>query len=107
MSTLLFRPRRILPGERILARPIERIAYASDASFYRLVPQAVVQPATVEEIQKLFAYCQANRIPLTFRAAGTSLSGQAITDGMLVELSRYWGGIASRRRARGSACSRA
>ena len=35
---------QILPAERVLMRPIDRIAYSSDASFYRLVPQAVVQP---------------------------------------------------------------
>ena len=94
MSTLLDDLAAILPGERILARPIDRIAFASDASLYRLVPQAVAQPTSVEEVQKLFAYCRANRLPLALRAAGTSLSGQAITDGLLVELSRYWGGIA-------------
>ncbi len=81
---------RIVDRERILSRPIERIAYASDASFYRLIPQAVVQPRTVQEIQALFRFSHDHRIPLTFRAAGTSLSGQAITDGILVEVARYW-----------------
>lgn len=81
---------RIVARERILTRPIDRIAYASDASFYRLIPQAVVQPRTVEEIQALFHFSHEHRIPLTFRAAGTSLSGQAITDGILVEVARYW-----------------
>jgi len=81
---------RIVERERVLTRPIDRIAYASDASFYRLIPQAVVQPRTVEEIQALFRLSHEHRIPLTFRAAGTSLSGQAITDGILVEVARYW-----------------
>lgn len=81
---------RIVDRERILTSPIDRIAYASDASFYRLIPQAVVQPRTVAEIQSLFRFSHEHRVPLTFRAAGTSLSGQAITDGILVEVARYW-----------------
>ncbi|HEY7677272.1 MAG TPA: FAD-binding and (Fe-S)-binding domain-containing protein [Candidatus Methylomirabilis sp.] len=81
---------RIVDRERVLARPIDLIAYASDASFYRLIPRAVVLARTIEEIQALFRFSHAHRIPLTFRAAGTSLSGQAITDGILVEVARYW-----------------
>ena len=82
-----------LPASRVLTRPLERIAYASDASFYRLIPQAVVQPVSIEEIQALFRFSQAEKIPLTFRSAGTSLSGQAVTDGILVDLSQHWGRI--------------
>lgn len=83
----------ILAPERVLTGPLERIAYASDASFYRLIPQAVVQPASVEEIRALFAFSHRCRLPLTFRAAGTSLSGQAVTDGILVDLSKHWGQV--------------
>jgi len=71
-------------------RPIDRIAYASDYSFYRMIPQAVVLPKTIEEIQALFALSHSHRIPITFRSAGTSLSGQAVTDGILVDIRRYW-----------------
>jgi len=81
---------RIVDRERILSRAIDLIAYASDASFYRLIPRAVVQTRTIEEIQALFRFSHEHRVPLTFRAAGTSLSGQAITDGTLVEVGRYW-----------------
>jgi D-lactate dehydrogenase len=83
----------LLDPTRVFTRPIDRIANASDASFYRLIPQAVVHPDSVLEIKKLFAYSQAKGIPLVFRAAGTSLSGQSVTDGILVNLSRYWGRI--------------
>ena len=75
---------------RILTRPIERIAFASDASLYRLIPKAVVQPINSEEVRRLFAFSREHRIPLTFRAGGTSLSGQAITDGILVDVGRFW-----------------
>ncbi|MFN8382295.1 MAG: FAD-binding and (Fe-S)-binding domain-containing protein [Anaerolineales bacterium] len=81
----------ILPASRIRDRLIDRIAYANDASYFRLVPQAVVQPNSIGEIQSLFQFSQQNRIPMTFRAAGTSLSGQAVTDGILVDVSKHWG----------------
>ena len=81
----------ILPASRIRDRLIDRIAYANDASYFRLVPQAVVQPNAIGEIQALFQFSQQNRIPMTFRAAGTSLSGQAVTDGILVDISKHWG----------------
>lgn len=77
-------------SDQILSRPIDRIGYASDASFYRLIPEVVVQPKTDEDIQKLFHIAKDVKRPLVFRAAGTSLSGQSITDGILVDLSRYW-----------------
>jgi len=58
-----------------------------------LIPQAVIQPVSVEEVRSLFRFSQQNNIPLTFRAAGTSLSGQSVTDGLLVVLSRHWGQV--------------
>jgi D-lactate dehydrogenase len=81
---------RITEDKRVLTRPIDLIAYAADASFYRLIPKAVVQTRSVDEIQSLFRFSHEHRMPLTFRAAGSSLSGQAVTDGVLVEVARYW-----------------
>lgn len=75
---------------RVSTAPLDRVRYASDASFYRLVPRAVVWPASVEEVRGLFAASRVQRVPLVFRAAGTSLSGQAVTDGVLVDVSRHW-----------------
>ena len=80
----------LIDPERILIRPIERVAFASDASFYRLIPQAVIQPKTVDEIKHLFRFSHEHEIPLCFRSGGTSLSGQAITDGILIDVGRYW-----------------
>ena len=79
-----------IPPERILIRDIERIAFASDASFYRLIPAAVVFANGFEEIRNLFRFSRRSGVPITFRGAGTSLSGQAITDGILVEVARFW-----------------
>jgi len=79
-----------IDASRILVRPIDLIAHASDASFYRLIPQAVIQAEGMEEIRSLFAFSRQERIPMTFRAAGTSLSGQSLSDGLLVDIARHW-----------------
>ncbi len=80
----------LIDRERLLIRPIDLIAYASDASFYRLIPKAVVQSKSVKEIQQLFQFSQRNNLPMTFRAAGSSLSGQSQSDGLLVDVARNW-----------------
>lgn len=82
---------QIVQPSRVLTSSMHRVAYANDASYFRLVPQAVVQPNSIGEIQSLFKFTQVHKIPMTFRAAGTSLSGQAVTDGILVDISRHWG----------------
>ncbi|HZD30265.1 MAG TPA: FAD-binding and (Fe-S)-binding domain-containing protein [Candidatus Angelobacter sp.] len=79
-----------IDAERILIRPIDLIAFASDASFYRLIPKAVVLAKDLEEVHQLFLFSQQQGIPMTFRAAGSSLSGQSISDGLLVEVARHW-----------------
>ncbi|WP_207422402.1 FAD-binding and (Fe-S)-binding domain-containing protein [Desertivirga brevis] len=83
----------ILPSERIKTRLIDLVAYAADAGFYHLQPKAVVQPVSEEEVKALFQFSRTHKIPLTFRTGGTSLSGQSITDGILVDLSQYWNKI--------------
>ena len=83
-----------IDAERILIRPMDLIAFASDASFYRLIPKAVVLAKDAEEIAKLFRFSQGVGIPMTFRAAGSSLSGQSISDGLLVEVARHWRNVA-------------
>ncbi len=80
----------MIDPSRVLTRAIERVAFASDASFYSLTPRAVVQPKTPDEIRRLYLFSHQHRIPLVFRAGGTSLSGQSITDGILVDIGRYW-----------------
>ena len=68
----------------------DRYAFAGDAGFYYLLPKAIVQPDSEEDIKKLFLFAKEHSVPLTFRAGGTSLSGQSITDGILVDLSQHW-----------------
>lgn len=62
-------------------------AYGTDASMYRMTPKLVVFVENAIEVQKLITLANKSYVPLTFRAAGTSLSGQAITDSVLVVLS--------------------
>jgi D-lactate dehydrogenase len=84
---------KIFPAHRIRARYIDLVSFASDAGFYYLVPKAVVQPVSETEIIALFEFSQQYKIPMVFRTGGTSLSGQAVTDGILVDLSQFWNKI--------------
>ena len=84
---------RVIDADRVLTREIDRVAWANDASVYRLVPRAVVLPRDIDEVRGLLAFSRTHRVPLTFRAAGTSLSGQAVTDAVLVVVARHWRGV--------------
>ncbi|MCH4565467.1 FAD-binding oxidoreductase [Halomonas sp. EGI 63088] len=79
-----------IPVERLIDDPLRTLAYGTDASFYRLIPQLVVRPESEPELQRTLAECRARGLPVTFRAAGTSLSGQAVTDSVLIQLGRGW-----------------
>ena len=80
----------LVGADQVLDRPIDLVAFSADASVYRLHPRAVVFPRGQAEVQALFRFSHESGLPLTFRGAGTSLSGQAISDGLLVELTRHW-----------------
>ncbi|WP_020681627.1 FAD-binding and (Fe-S)-binding domain-containing protein [Marinobacterium rhizophilum] len=81
-----------IPQARLITDPLRTLAYGTDASFYRLVPQIVVRVESEQEITQLIRLAGEQHIPLTFRAAGTSLSGQAVTDSVLVQLGDGWKG---------------
>ncbi|MCK6491241.1 MAG: FAD-binding oxidoreductase [Planctomycetes bacterium] len=81
-----------------------RLAWANDASIYRLVPQVVVFPRHAEDVQAVLAVARAARVPVCFRAGGTSLSGQAVTDGILLVVSRHLRAIAVAADAASVAC---
>jgi D-lactate dehydrogenase len=77
-----------LAKEQILSSDIELSKYSTDSSLYEIKPEVVVYPSSAMDIKLLFEYCQLENNYLTFRAAGTSLSGQALTDGILCDISR-------------------
>ncbi len=75
-----------LPADRIFRDPLQRLTYGTDASFYRLIPEVVVKVVNETEVVTLLGLANQYAVPVTFRAAGTSLSGQAVTDSVLVVL---------------------
>ena len=78
---------RWLPGG--LSRdPLRTLAYGTDASFYRLIPKIVINVENEAEVQAFCSGPPPTEVPVTFRAAGTSLSGQAVTDSVLVVAGR-------------------
>ena len=82
-----------IPEKRIFTDPLHTIAYGTDASFYRLVPKVVVWANNADEVSQILKITSSLSLPVVFRAAGTSLSGQAITDSILLMTSRDWKGI--------------
>ncbi len=82
----------LLGREKVLDRAIDLVRYASDASPYRLTPQVVVMPRTMDDVVKIFRYCRENGRHATFRAAGTSLNGQSQSDDILIDVRRHWYG---------------
>lgn len=83
----------IVGREEVHARAIDLIKYASDASPYRIFPKIVVTPRTISEVAGIFAYARKNSIPVTIRAAGSSLSGQSQGNGILIDARKHWAGI--------------
>jgi D-lactate dehydrogenase len=83
---------RILSPDRVLSRPIDRLGRSADASIYRLIPEAIVRPRSVGEVRELLAWARRRGRHVTFRAAGTSLSGQAVSDDVLVEIGPFFRG---------------
>ncbi|HZA18854.1 MAG TPA: FAD-binding and (Fe-S)-binding domain-containing protein [Pseudonocardiaceae bacterium] len=66
-----------------------RALYATDASNYRVPPRAVVLPRSVDDVQAVIAFCRERGVPLTARGAGTSIAGNAIGPGVVLDFSRH------------------
>jgi FAD/FMN-containing dehydrogenase/Fe-S oxidoreductase len=71
------------------------LLYSTDASAYQEMPMAVVRPACVDDIQVVVKYAWEHRLPLIPRAAGTSLAGQVVGNGIVVDISRHLNKIIS------------
>lgn len=84
--------RSLMPEHRLVRDPLRTLAYGTDASFYRLVPRLVAVVESEDEVARLLRACRRLGLPVTFRAAGTSLSGQAVTDSVLALLGDGWNG---------------
>jgi D-lactate dehydrogenase len=83
----------LLGPERVLGRAIDLVRYASDASPYRLIPKAVVMARDAADVAAVLDFGRRRGIPVTLRAAGTSLNGQSQGDGILVDVRRNFRGV--------------
>ncbi len=89
-SDLFHHLENIIPSERLFPDELNNLAYGTDASFYKLTPKIVVKVKSEEEVSNVIKLCKKFEIPLTFRASGTSLSGQSISDSVLLVADRSW-----------------
>ncbi|MFE3515154.1 FAD-binding and (Fe-S)-binding domain-containing protein [Streptomyces sp. NPDC059166] len=83
----------LLGPEKVLWKVSDLVRYASDASPYRFVPQIVLLPEDLDDISAILSYAHGNDRDVVFRAAGTSLNGQAQGEDILVDVRRHWTGV--------------
>ena len=67
-----------------------RFCYGTDASFYRKTPKVVIKADNEADVAAVLRRCHAEKTPVTFRAAGTSLSGQSVSDSVLLVAAKGW-----------------
>lgn len=84
MSSLITALSQVLPARQVIHDELRRLAYGTDASFYRLTPEVIALVEDEDEVRAVLSVAHAQQRPVTIRAAGTSLSGQAVTDGVLM-----------------------
>jgi FAD/FMN-containing dehydrogenase/Fe-S oxidoreductase len=94
IAALVARLQGSIRGE-VSAEASVRALYTSDASNYRVVPAAVVAPATVDELATVVGVAGEAGVPITMRGAGTSLAGNAIGPGLVIDVARHLHGITS------------
>ena len=89
-SDFLKQIKRFIPSDRIYTDELRRFAWGTDAGFYRMTPQVVIRAMDEMEVSLLLRSASSCSVPVTFRAAGTSLSGQAVSDSVLVVAGKHW-----------------
>ncbi len=82
--------RQVMSSDRIYTDELRTLGWGTDASFYRQIPKVVVRSDGEAEISKIVQLCRKYKLPFTFRAAGTSLSGQSCTDSVLIVAGKHW-----------------
>ncbi|MEV4423905.1 FAD-binding and (Fe-S)-binding domain-containing protein [Streptomyces sp. NPDC049602] len=83
----------LLGRGKVLSKISDLVRYASDASPYRFVPQVVVVAEDIDDISTVLSYAHGKGREVVFRAAGTSLNGQAQGEDILVDVRRHWAGV--------------
>ena len=82
--------RQFVASDRIYTDELRTLGWGTDASFYRQIPKAVIRSDGEEEVARIVQTCRRHQVPFTFRAAGTSLSGQSCTDSVLIVAGKHW-----------------
>ena len=80
----------VLPEGRVYTDELRTLAWGTDASFYRLTPQVVIRAKDESEVSMIVKAASKHGLPFTFRAAGTSLSGQSVSDSILIVAGKHW-----------------
>ncbi len=82
--------KKTVDADRVYTDELRRLAWGADAGFYHLIPKVVVRAKNREEVSIILRMASDYHLPVTFRAAGTSLSGQAISDSILIVAGKNW-----------------
>ncbi len=90
MEAFIKTVRGILPADRVYTDELRTLAWGTDASEYKLTPKVVLRAADEKEVSQVLALASKMGLPVTFRAAGTSLSGQAVSDSILLVAGKHW-----------------
>ena len=90
MNRFLNEIKAFLPAERVYIDELRTLAWGTDASFYRLTPQVVIRAKDEDEVSQIVRTANKYGLPFTFRAAGTSLSGQSVSDSILIVAGKNW-----------------
>lgn len=89
-SQFLSAVRAFVPKTAVYTDGLRRFAWGTDAGLYRLVPKIVIRSSNEKEVSRILRAASKYDVPVTFRAAGTSLSGQSISDSVLVVAGKNW-----------------
>lgn len=81
---------KFVPQNALYTDELRRFAWGTDAGFYRLVPKIVIRSSNEKEVSKILEAASKFDVPVTFRAAGTSLSGQSVSDSVLIVAGKNW-----------------
>lgn len=81
--------------DRIYTDELRRLAWGTDAGFYKFMPQVILRSKDEGEVSAILKAASKYKVPVTFRAAGTSLSGQSVTDSVLVVAAKHWEGMST------------
>ncbi|MER8265724.1 FAD-binding and (Fe-S)-binding domain-containing protein [Streptomyces griseus] len=83
----------LLGADKVLWKISDLVRYASDASPYRFLPRVVLVPEDLDDVSAILSYAHGKGREVVFRAAGTSLNGQAQGEDILVDVRRHWTGV--------------